>query len=203
MFLSLPAVRQRLAEHRPRLSSPEDSRLRAAVAMLLRPAGEQAELLFIRRAVWEGDRWSGDIAFPGGRISAADPSPRHAAERETLEEVGVDLTAATYLGQLDDLTGRAEAVVVSAFVYVVHPEVPIRLNAEVDDTCWLPLREIARPERQITRRFQFHEHEVDLPALLVFGGDAPVLWGLTYRFLERFMHLLGGPIPAMPWDPMR
>jgi 8-oxo-dGTP pyrophosphatase MutT (NUDIX family) len=203
MFLSLSAVRQRLAGHRPKLSSPEDSRLRAAVAMLLRPVGDQAELLFIRRAVWEGDRWSGDIAFPGGRLSPADSSPRHAAERETLEEVGVDLSAATYLGQLDDLTGKAEAVIVSAFVYVVRPDVALELNAEVDDTCWLPLREIARPERQITRRFNLHEHEVDLPALLVFDGDAPVLWGLTYRFVERFMHLLDGPIPAMPWDPMR
>ncbi len=177
--------------------------MRAAVAVVLRPADHDAELLFIRRAVSEGDRWSGDIAFPGGRLGPHDDSPRRAAERETLEEVGVDLNTARYLGRLDDLTGRAEAVVVSAFVYAVEPGIALRINSEVHDTCWLSFGEIGRPERQVTRHFHFHEHAVELPALVVFNGEAPVLWGLTYRFLENFMHLLGGPIPATPWDPVR
>ena len=59
----------------------------------------------------------GTLPFPGGRIEADDPSPQAAAERETLEEVGLDLSSAEYWGRVDDLTGHMLPVVVSGFVY--------------------------------------------------------------------------------------
>ena len=76
---------------------------RAAVAVVLGPTPEGLQLLFIERAQHPDDPWSGHIAFPGGRIEADDPSPRAAAERETLEEVGLDLSNAEYWGRVDDL----------------------------------------------------------------------------------------------------
>ena len=60
---------------------------RASVALIYRrTAGGKTELLFIRRAHRAGDPWSGHMAFPGGRLQPEDPTPRAAAERETLEE---------------------------------------------------------------------------------------------------------------------
>lgn len=62
------------------------------------------ELLFVRRSINERDTWSGQVAFPGGKrqkldalASSADDdapweSPRETAQRETLEEIGLDLT---------------------------------------------------------------------------------------------------------------
>ncbi|HEY9478577.1 MAG TPA: hypothetical protein VIP79_00745, partial [Gemmatimonadaceae bacterium] len=46
----------------------EEGMRRAAVALILR-VGEanEPELLMIKRAVYEGDPWSGHIALPGGR----------------------------------------------------------------------------------------------------------------------------------------
>ena len=41
-------------------------------------------------------------AFLTGRVDAADGGPRHAAEREVREEVGLDLSGAQRLGRLDD-----------------------------------------------------------------------------------------------------
>lgn len=47
------------------------SRSMAAVAMALAGEPDALELCFILRASREGDRWSGQMAFPGGK---AEPS---------------------------------------------------------------------------------------------------------------------------------
>ena len=86
-----------------------------------------------------------------------------AAERETLEEVGLALDAARYLGRLDDVQGTSETVVVSAFVYHFNDHNELVLNHEVDQVHWIPLAELARPERRMVKRFEYQEREVELP----------------------------------------
>jgi 8-oxo-dGTP pyrophosphatase MutT (NUDIX family) len=49
------------------------------------------EILFIKRAANKNDKWTGHIAFPGGRRDPEDKDDREAAIRETWEEVGIDL----------------------------------------------------------------------------------------------------------------
>ena len=77
-----------------------DSFAGAAVAVLIRPDGA---VLFIQRAEYEGDPWSGHMALPGGRIDPGDDGAEAAARREVHEEVGVDLATATLLGELDQV----------------------------------------------------------------------------------------------------
>ena len=85
----IPELAARLAVRHP--APIEDSdRPRAAVAVVLAP--DPDSVLLIRRADREGDRWSGHLAFPGGRWSPGDAGLVDTARRETLEEVGLDLT---------------------------------------------------------------------------------------------------------------
>src|ERR1700760_3788257 len=49
------------------------------------------EVLFIKRASNERDKWTGHIAFPGGRRDPEDEDDYSTAIRETWEEVGIDL----------------------------------------------------------------------------------------------------------------
>jgi len=178
---------------------PERVRVRAAVAIIARTVPGDLELLFIRRAAFENDPWSGDIAFPGGRISAPEEPPRLAAERETLEEVGLDVTKAKWLGQLDDVIGGDGAVVVSGFVYALEGPVTLVTNHEVAAAGWVRVAALSAPERQLTNTFRYKDRDVTLPAIRVFDDDSPHLWGLTYQFVERFMRTVGKEIPIMPW----
>lgn len=51
------------------------------------------EVLFIKRAAREGDRWTSHIAFPGGKRDLEDKDDVATSIRETREEIGVDLEA--------------------------------------------------------------------------------------------------------------
>jgi 8-oxo-dGTP pyrophosphatase MutT (NUDIX family) len=205
--VSIEVIRGRIAAYSPSLSDVtfEDTDVRGSVALVLRQAPTRAstdsEILVIRRAEKHGDVWSGDIAFPGGKVESAHEPPRTAAERETAEEVGIDLVSAEYLGRLDDLTGRTHSVLVSAFVYRLMSPQPIVLNHEVCDARWMPLREVCDSGRHVRRLFDYRDSKIELPALRVFEDERlPVLWGLTYRFLELFMRIVERPIPDMPWS---
>jgi 8-oxo-dGTP pyrophosphatase MutT (NUDIX family) len=192
--ISLDEIRRALAAHRPeQLLDP--SRPRAAVSLVLRGAPPQPELLFIERARHPEDPWSGHMAFPGGRVDPGDRDPRAAAERETLEEVGLSLTDAEALGQLDDLEGRHAGrrlpLVISAYVYHLPDAGPLAPNHEVEEALWVPLADLVDPRHHV----EYPVASGGFPGIRV-GDPAPhVVWGLTYRFLETFLALLGRPLP--------
>ncbi|KAJ1982278.1 hypothetical protein H4R35_000369 [Dimargaris xerosporica] len=82
------------------------------------------ELLYIERARSQRDRWSGQIAFPGGRREQGE-TDQEAAERETREEIDLDVTAGefTFLGALDQREvfvsfGKQKLMVLCPFVYL-------------------------------------------------------------------------------------
>jgi len=191
-------IAQALAGHRPQqIERPGVAR--AAVALVLREGpGPGPEVLLIERARRAGDPWSGHMAFPGGRVSRRDTSPRAAAERETYEEVGLELGGAHHLGQLDDLegrhAGRPAGLVVSAFVYHHPAPGPLAANHEVEEILWVPVRDLAAVERHVDHRAPA-AGDRSYPGILVGRPDRHVVWGLTYRFLELFFEVGGSPLP--------
>jgi 8-oxo-dGTP pyrophosphatase MutT (NUDIX family) len=201
---TLDALAAAFEGHEPALHA-DAARTQAAVALVVSEHAGDLTLLFIERAHHEDDRWSGDIAFPGGRVDPEDADPAGTAVRETLEEVGVSLEGRAPIARLDDLVGYRESVLVSGFVYAVAGRPDLHPNHEVANAFWLPLREIESPERQVMQAFDYRGSELVLPGLRVDparpGLKPPVLWGLSYRFLEILMERCGRPIPGMPWDP--
>ena len=167
----------------------------SAVAAILQ-AGENPNLLFIERARVEGDPWSGDIAFPGGRIEADDDDLQQTAERETREEIGLYLQPDHYLGRLDDLVTQSLGVEVAAFVYRVETACEFQLSDEVANAFWRPLTDLADPTRHLNHTFASRGFPRHVPAIDILGPGKPLLWGITYRFVAQLMHLAGQPLPA-------
>ena len=194
-------IRRIIAAHHPRLLSESD-KTHAAVALVFHEHAAGLRLLFIERAEREEDPWSGHIAFPGGKVEACDREPRASAERETLEEIGIDLGKADYLGRLDDLSGSTLPVQVSGFAYLLAPAAPkvashlesldatLTLNTEVRTAFWFNLTDLVDPQCHLRSRFSIGGREVLLPAIQM-GKGKPLLWGLTYRFVMQVIEGLG------------
>jgi 8-oxo-dGTP pyrophosphatase MutT (NUDIX family) len=190
--MTLDEIRGRLAAYAP--SRVDDARAaRAAVALVLRPAAGDTELLVIRRAIRPGDPWSGQVGLPGGRRQAGDVDLLATALRETREEVQIDVPAhGEVLGTLDDLYAVARLrpldLVVRPVVCVLHrPVEPVRDAAEVADTAWVPLAPLRSGAARSVYRRTLDGAEQVYPA---FRHGDYTIWGVTYAILQRFFAAL-------------
>jgi len=187
-------VKLRLAlESRRGVRAEKESGVRrAAVALIIRAgAGGEPELLFIKRAEYPADPWSGQVAFPGGREESDDPTLADTAIRETREETGIDLVRdATMLGTLDDLrpqTARLPAVIVRPYVLLLNRFEPLVLSDEVALAFWVPLA--AFKQAPMWRDTDVLARGVQLN-IRGFHHEGHVIWGMTERILAQLLALL-------------
>lgn len=195
--MEIDVVRRKLRSHTPtRLATSKDQQ--AAVAIVLREGVRGSEVLLIERALRDGDPWSGHMAFPGGRREPGDASSRAAARRETLEEVGVELADAEYLGRLDDQMGNprvSSKLIISAHAFHIRESQRFVLEpTEVQQAFWFPLVGLHDEARWVEHGVtEFSDRRY--PGVLVGEPNRHVVWGLTYRFLELLFTVLDRPFP--------
>ena len=187
MNLAKSSIRGRLNARNPRdlLRDRKDPVKRAAVASVLRPGTGGPEVLLIRRAEHPRDPWSGHMAFPGGRQDPEDADLLATAQRETLEEVGLDLGGADLLGRGDDLEaiarGKRAGRVVRPFVFWAPAAETGPFDAtEVAEALWAPIAPLLRGERDTTFPYEHEGRRLTFPAYDVEGR---IVWGLTHRML--------------------
>ena len=158
----------------------------AAVVLLLKTTDKDLKILFVKRAENPADPWSGQMALPGGKRDATDQSLKQTVVRETLEETNINLLdRCRFLGVMETQTSTTRPEMkILPFVVLLEHEQSIELNEELERSIWISPEELVR--HRGTVKFGFGE----FPAYIV--GNI-VIWGLTYRILEFFVHTLEYP----------
>lgn len=199
--LAGPGIIEQRLNGRPAVLHAAETSRQASVALILEPhpSGGRS-ILLIERARREGDPWSGQIAFPGGRREHCDADPEAVAVRETAEEIGLSVPRHGRIGRLDDLKARrvdAAEMVVSCFVYALERRAATRASSEIEAVLRLPLGHFLDPGNRVTVTWKRDAEAMGerFPGIACGAGDARVVWGLTYRFLLQFFERLGYRLP--------
>lgn len=164
----------------------------AAVSVVLGGPDTAPSLCFIKRSERTDDPWSGQMAFPGGRVARTDANPHAASIREAAEEVGLELTRYRFLGALPPIPitrrGKPHLGLLQPFVHLCSPHLPtLRLQpSEVAAGLWIPVTHLTNPAHRTSVEIADGTRRLVFPGI-AYGSE--VIWGLTYRVMSSIFEL--------------
>ena len=175
-------AQEKLSSLRGKLLDGPDEDSHAAVAILLRERDDDLEFFLVKRAEVEGDPWSGDMAFPGGKRGGDDRNLVETASREVLEETSIDLRERSKLGYMKPIYSSVRtSMKVQPIVYVFDEEPDVTLNYELTRYLWAPMKKLVQSRTK---------EDVKGWNSDIYKYDGEVVWGLTFRMLEQLIELL-------------
>ena len=162
---------------------------KAGVLALFYPNDQyKTHLVLILRKSYEGVH-SAQVGFPGGKLEKRDTSIKHAAIRETFEEIGVPSRDVKILKALTTLYIPPSNFMVYPFMGIVTttPDFIIQED-EVEKVIEVPLSQFV-DERNMVKTFVTTSYRVnvEVPAFKLNGH---IVWGATAMMLSELKDLL-------------
>lgn len=128
----------------------------------------------------------GQIAFPGGRVHAADPDLFHTALRESREEIGIEPEHVRVLGRLDEFTA-GYGIVVTPVIGIIPSPYDFRLDhSETTAIASIPVRSLMEPASYVK---DAHMSPGGHPSYHFYINNGWDVWGVTARILVQFLEL--------------
>lgn len=187
--LSLDGVTRAVAGAGPPRRSPlEDTPVRASavLAPLYEDGGETIVILTRRAQTLRTHR--GEVSFPGGGAEAGDVDPWATALRESQEEIGLDPSLVTCIGELDHLQTVTSRSYILPFVGVLPGRPELVANpAEVELVVHMPLRELLTDGVHHEERWGLSplDHPVHF-----FDVVGDTIWGATAAMLVNLLTIV-------------
>ncbi|MEZ5480248.1 MAG: CoA pyrophosphatase [Thiolinea sp.] len=187
----LQSAFQRPTQDIPAVLAADQYRQAAVLAPLIRDGGRW-HLLFIRRAVQEGDHHSGQVAFAGGKREEQDRNLHETALRETWEEIGVRPRHVRILGELPPHHSVSRFRITPVVGCMPWPYPLVLQRSEVGRTFTIPLAWLADPANHELRDRLLAPgtQPVRVPYFREYDGE--LLWGATARMTLSLVNLLQG-----------
>lgn len=159
----------------------------SAVCLLLYQKEGDYYFVLTKRHTYNGAH-SGQISFPGGKKEESDSDLRFTALRETEEEIGVNSTMVSVLGELSQIYIPPSGFLVQPYVgYVAHPIQFIPNDYEVNKILEVPLSYLLDSTRQTSSIIDMRGHGIEVPC---FNFDNEIVWGATAMILSEFKEVL-------------
>ena len=195
--LSIDEIRGRLQSQKPTTYDIppellEQAPREAAVLIPFLRIEAAWHLLFIRRATFEGDRHSGQVAFAGGKREEHDSDLEQTALRESEEELGINPAVVDVLGHINH-HHTVSRFQVRPYVGVMDWPYPLKLDeVEVARAFTMPLSWLANRENYRTEERVFQQSGNPWPVVYFDEFDGEVLWGATARMTLSLIEILRG-----------
>jgi len=162
----------------------------AAVLVPLLRIDRAWHILYIRRANFEGDRHSGQVAFAGGKREAEDEDLEFTALREAEEEIGILRRDLSLLGRLNHHHTISEFQV-TPFIAEMRWPYPLLLDkVEVARAFTMPLNWLAQKSNYRTEARQHPDSDKPWPVVYYDHYDGELLWGATARMTLSLIEVL-------------
>jgi 8-oxo-dGTP pyrophosphatase MutT (NUDIX family) len=156
----------------------------AAVIVPIQEIAGKHYLILIERAATLKSH-AGEIAFPGGSVTAEDQSVLAAALRESQEEIGIDPETVQIIGQLDQVAVGSRYLVTPFVGMITSPFSPCLNNEEVSSVFSVPVSALfergcltAEPRMDgrtgVIYHFQYQSFDI---------------WGATARILKQLLEV--------------
>lgn len=192
-----PRLDQNINQHRARKIPGRHRMVRSAVCVLLREHEQHDEVLLMRRAIREGDPWSGHVSFPGGRADPVDDNTLSTATRELEEEVGFSVDDAHFIGRLSDVVTRRHEImrpmIVTPYAFRVPADTEFETNHEAEETFWCPLDFLADPNNRDEMEWKLGKQPLQVPVKLpCYYFEGRKIWGLTLLMLDELIKVYQG-----------
>lgn len=193
---TLAGVRQALAAAGPaqrseRETMPDLDRAAAVLAPLYEDDGEL--FVVLTRRPWHMRSHSGEVSFPGGRQDDDDADLWQTALREAREEIALDTTVLTRIGELDHLA----TVTSHSYIVPFVGELPGRPDTvanptEVSAVLNVSVAELLDPAIFREERWQLPWAE-DRP-IFFFELVGDTVWGATGAMLRQLLGIVTGTL---------
>ena len=159
--------------------------VRAGVLIPLVSRGNTLEMLFTRRTDTVLTH-KGQISFPGGQQEDADAETVETALRESYEEIGLEPSRVTVLGELDDVFTAVSSFVITPVVGLVEGSIDdLRLAPdEVKSLLMVPVDRLLDSDVHTTETRSVGEQLYRIHYYTI-GDD--VIWGATGRIVYQFL----------------
>ncbi len=159
--------------------------LRAGVLIPLVMRGNGIEMLLTRRTDTVLTH-KGQISFPGGQREDSDVETVETALRESYEEIGLEPSRVTVLGELDDVFTAVSSFVITPVVGLVEGGIDdLRLAPdEVKSLLMVPVDRLLDSDVHTTETRSLGEQQYRIHYYTV-GDD--VIWGATGRIVYQFL----------------